>query len=294
MLRTVTLMINLLLGSQVAPVFEPGEKVVVIRPVEMRSITGSPVALTPGTALTVKAVEGTLLKVAANKVGRVDPSAVLHGADADAHFSKFVDQNPQDAVALRARGRLRFERGDHDRAIADLDRSPELAPDSEAFTIRGFAWKRKGDKDRAMADLDRAIKLNRKEALAWRVRGATWAGKADYQKALAEYTESIRLDPENPDSLLHRAVMHSVCNDARYRDGRQAVEDATKACELTEWKDPLFLNGLASAYAEKGEFDAAIRWQTKAIELSPKDQAKTMQARLEQLRQGKPFRMTWR
>jgi hypothetical protein len=36
--------------------------------------------------------------------------------------------------------------------------------------------------------------------------------------------------------------MRSACTDARYRDGRQAVEDATKACELTEWKDSLFLN----------------------------------------------------
>ena len=232
--------------------------------------------------------------MAAGKVGWVDPSAVIRGTDAEAYFTGLIGKNPQDAVALRGRGKLRFERGDHDRAIADLDRSLELAPDSEALTIRGFAWKRKGDKDKAMADLDQAIKLNPREALAWRVRGATWAGKADYPKALADYTESLRIDPENPESLHHRAVMNSVCTDARYRDGKQAVEDATKACELTEWINPLFLNGLASAYAEKGEFDSAIKWQTKAMEMFPRDQTKTMQARLEQLRQGKPFRMTWR
>ena len=147
---------------------------------------------------------------------------------------------------------------DHDRAIADLDRGLQLAPASEALTIRGFAWKRKGDKEKAMADFDEAIRLNPREALAWRVRGATWAGKADYQRALADYTESLRIDPENPETLHHRATMLSACTDARYRDGRQAVEDATKACELTEWKSPLFLNGLASAYAEKGDFDSAI------------------------------------
>jgi tetratricopeptide (TPR) repeat protein len=250
--------------------------------------------LTPGTTLTVRAVEGNRLKVETNKVGWVDPSALVRGADAVAHFTRIIEGSPNDVVALRARGKVRFEKGDHDRAIADLDRSLKLAPNSEALTIRGFAWKRKGDKDRAMADFNRAIELNPKEALAWRVRGATWAGKADYQKALADYTESVRIDPENPESLLHRAVMLSVCTDARYRNGKQAVEDATRACELTEWKTPLFLNGLASAYAEKGDFDSAIKWQAKAMELSPKDQARTMQARLEQLRQGKPFRMTWR
>jgi tetratricopeptide (TPR) repeat protein len=294
MLAPLTSFVILLLGSQPVPGLVPGETVVVIRPVEMKSITGSPVALTPGTTLTIQAVEADRLKATSVKVGWLDPSAVVRGDDADAHFTRLIGENPQDAVALRARGKLRFERGDHDRAIADLDRSLELEPDSEALTIRGFAWKRKGDKDRAMADLDRAIKLNPREALAWRVRGATWAGKADYPKALADYTESIRIDPENPETLLHRAVMNSVCTDARYRDGKQAVEDATKACELTEWKDWLFLNGLASAYAERGDFDSAIRWQTKAMEFSPKDQAKSLQSRLEQLRQGKPFRMTWR
>jgi tetratricopeptide (TPR) repeat protein len=292
---SLTFLIILLLGTQqAAPGFDPGEEVVVLRPVEMKSITGLPVALAPGTKLTVRAVEDDRLKVAAAKVGWVDLSSVVRGTDADAHFSRLIDRNSQDAVAVRARGKLRFERGDHDRAITDLDRSLELAPDSEALTIRGFAWKRKGDKDKAMADLNRAIELNPREALAWRVRGATWAGKAEYQKALADYIESLRIDPENPESLLHRAVMNSVCTDARYRDGNQAVQDATKACELTEWKDWLFINGLASASAEKGDFDSAIEWQTKAMELSPKDQTKTMQASLEQLRQGKPFRMTWR
>jgi hypothetical protein len=107
-------------------------------------------------------------------------------------------------------------------------------------------------------------------------------------------SESIRLDPENPESLLHRVVMLSACTDALIRDGRQAVEDATKSCELTEWKVPLFLNGLAMAYAESGDFESAIKWQTKAIELSPKDQARTVQARLEQYRRHQPFRTTWR
>lgn len=291
---SVAFLMIFLLGSHAAPGFEPGEKVVSLRPVEMRPVTGSSVALTSGTTLTVLAVENNRLKVATGKVGWIDPSSVVPGPDADAHFSRHIAENPRDAVALLARGKVRFEKGDHDRAIADLDRSLELAPDSEALTIRGFAWKRKGDKDRAMADFNEAIRINPKEALAWRVRGATWAGKADYQKALADYTESLRADPENPETLHHRAILLSVCTDARYRNGAQAVEDATKACELTEWKTPLFLNGLASAYAEKGDFASAIRWQTRAMELSPKDQAGRMQARLDQLRQGKPFRMIWR
>jgi hypothetical protein len=90
MRRSFTLLIILLLGSQAATAFEPGERVVVIRPVEMKSITGSPVALTPGTTLSVLAIEDDRLKVAAGKVGRVDASAGDLESDVDAHFSRLI------------------------------------------------------------------------------------------------------------------------------------------------------------------------------------------------------------
>lgn len=103
----------------------------------------------------------------------------------------------------------------------DLQLAPQIF---EAFTYRGFGWKRKGDKDKAFADFDEAIKLNLKEALAWRIRGVTWAAKAEYAKPLADNSESI-VDPENPDSRQHRVILRSACIDAQFRGGKQALED---------------------------------------------------------------------
>ena len=57
----------------------------------------------------------------------------------------------------------------------------------------------------------------------------------------------------------------AACPEAKYRDGRKAVESATRACELTEWKRSEFLDTLAAAYAESGDFDAAVTWQMRAI-----------------------------
>ena len=281
----------LVLLARLAAAYEPGEKLVVLRPTEMKVVSGSTYVLTPAMTVTVRATEGERLKVAAGRVGTIDPTGLIPAAKADDYFTELIAKDPQDAAALRARGRLRFERGEHDKAMADLDQSIKLAPHSEAYTIRAFAWKRgKMDKDKALADFDKAIELNPKEALAWRVRGATYAGKADYAHALADYTESIRLDPENPDSLHHRVVMLSACMDNKIRNGKQAVLDATKACELSEWQEPLYLNGLAMASAEAGDFDAAIKWAEKASALLPG----LGTANLALYKQHKPFRMTWR
>jgi len=49
------------------------------------------------------------------------------------------------------------------------------------------------------------------------------------------------------------------------RDGKRAIELATEAAELTDFKEAYILSTLASGYAETGEFDSAIEWIDKAI-----------------------------
>jgi tetratricopeptide (TPR) repeat protein len=292
-MRSFSLLWAMLLCGQVALAAGPAEKAVVIREVELKT-AGSPVTLSPGTTLTVEGTEGDRLKVSVGRVGTVDPTALISAKDADGHFSELVAKNADDAAALRARGKLRFDKAglnaeQLDAAIADFDASLKFAPSSEALTLRGFAYKRKGDPEKAMADLEAAIKLNPKEALAWRVRGATWASKGDYQKAVADYSESIRIDPENPDSLHHRVMLLSCCEVDDIRNGKQAIEDATKACEVSGWKSPLYLQGLALAFAEAGDYDSAIKWQTKLAE-----EYGTGKDLVEQFRQKKPVRRSWK
>ncbi|MHC4626497.1 MAG: hypothetical protein ACYTDV_05910, partial [Planctomycetota bacterium] len=55
---------------------------------------------------------------------------------------------------------------------------------------------------------------------------------------------------------------------------------ASKACELTDWRNPLYVETLAAAYAETGDFDSAVGWQKKAIDLFPKEERATYHERM--------------
>jgi serine/threonine-protein kinase len=70
------------------------------------------------------------------------------------------------------------------------------------------------------------------------------------------------------------------------------VSEATRACELTEWKNQAYLDTLAAAYAEAGDFENAVKFQSQAIEPSAAsgDQQAGMRKRLELYRKKKPYR----
>ena len=61
---------------------------------------------------------------------------------------------------------------------------------------------------------------------------------------------------------------------------------------MTEWSEVGFLDTLAAAHAECGEFEDAVKWQEKALELVGNPEQKSdFLSRLELYQQRKPARV---
>ena len=102
---------------------------------------------------------------------------------------------------------------------------------------------------------------------------------------------AIALDPSSVPAHNARAWLRATCPDPKYRDGKQAVESATRACELSTWKSPGELDTLAAAYAEAGDFDAAVKWEEEALKMHTDEEHRSgYRARLALYRARTPYR----
>ena len=82
----------------------------------------------------------------------------------------------------------------------------------------------------------------------------------------------------------------ATCPQAQYRDGKKAVEHATKACHLTNWSDIEFVDTLAAAQAEAGNFEKAIQLQRKVLKArEDPEEIEASRERIELYQSGMPF-----
>ena len=138
-----------------------------------------------------------------------------------------------------------------------------------------------------MKDLNAALKLDQRRSDAYVLRGILYKVRHDYAKSLADYETAIGLNPTDPQPYDVEAYLLSVCPMPKYRDAQKAIGYAKKACELTQWKEAEPIGTLAAAYAEAGQFEEAINFQTKAAEIDPKA---VNEKRLVLYQQKQPFR----
>jgi tetratricopeptide (TPR) repeat protein len=241
------------------------------------------------------------------------------------NLNEAIRLQPQNLGAILTRARLRAAEEQFDLARSDVDRALQLQPRlPQAILLRSLisaGQQRFGD---AIGDLQqllrgqegdaaaeikmqmaayyemdqrprRAIEIyteivdqNEENWVALRRRGDALLSIGDQAKAVSDYEAALKIQPEETGLLNNLAWVLATSPDDELRDGKRAVELASKACELTKYEQAHILSTLAAAHAEAGQFEKAIEWSGKAVVLDP--DTPQLANELEAYRQEKPWR----
>ena len=119
-----------------------------------------------------------------------------------------------------------------------------------------------------------------------------YSALGQYSNAVSTFQQVILLDPTEPRNYNGLAWIKATCPEASVRNGAEAVAAATKACELTQWKNWTFIDTLAAAYAEAGDFKRAIEFQMQAFRAADSNDSgqRGMRERFVLYKRSQPFR----
>ena len=186
-----------------------------------------------------------------------------------ADFTQAIRLGPLHAFGFIGRGNCWANTGEPAKAIADYTEAIRLAPNSPiAFANRARAWNTTGEYANAIADANEAIRIVPTYVSAYSARAVAFASTKRFGEAFADCDRIAAISAPGASGYNDVAWVLSMSPDAGIRDGKKAVEFATKAVALTNRLDGSALDTLAVAWAESTDFGQAMTWEKQAIAVS--------------------------
>ena len=241
-----------------------------------------------------------------------------------AEFDKVLELQPGVLMTLVHRAEAYLFAGQLEKALADVDLVLEKQPSIAAHRIRSEVLAKMDRLDEAIEEMERVseampqqpdlkmqlalyylvdnqtqkaievytdvINVDKENFLAFRSRGDAYLSIGQHAKAVADFEEALKREPKDIPVLNNLAWVLATSPDEEVRDGPRAIKLATQACELSNYAKPHILSTLAAAYAESGDFETAIKWSQKAVDMEDPEHGEQLAHELASYQEKKPWR----
>jgi len=218
---------------------------------------------------------------------------VKHWQSSMTLFEYTLKVTKNNAIAENSYGCALFEAGRTDEALLHLSKAVKISPIYlDARGNLGQVLLKQGKFNEAIACFNELLEMSPGDnrTTAYTLLGAAYHKAGKYKQAIQSWTKAMELEPNRVDILNNLAWLSATVNDVSLQDANKAIELAQRACELTEYKNPVTLDTLATAYAAAGRFSDAVKIDEQAINAAKargqKNLVSEIQSRIELYKQA--------
>jgi tetratricopeptide (TPR) repeat protein len=218
-----------------------------------------------------------------------------------------LQQEPENPRGLWVRSVIYGAKEDYQKAIKDVEVLVQDYPTSVEFKSQlGMLYNANEQPTEAIKIYNSILRYEPEDARVLRGRGDANLSLGEHKKAIEDYEAALDALPSDDDEqdepddriseqrsgiLNNLAWVLATSPKDDLRNGKRSIELATEASELTDYKKAFILSTLASGYAEVGDFETAIKWATKAVELAEdEEQRGNLTNELESYKRNEPWR----
>jgi membrane associated rhomboid family serine protease/tetratricopeptide (TPR) repeat protein len=187
-------------------------------------------------------------------------------------FQEAARRAPRDERPHNALGFLDLNQHRAAEAVEEFKQALRDDPESELAQLGlASAYQQNGDRAKAEQILEALLGKNLNNPEQQEMLGELCLEQKLYPEAIEHFQQALKLQPNAAISHNNLAWLYATSEDPKYRNPAGALEHARRAVQLSNGREPTFIDTLAEALYANGNFPEAVKVESRALDMDPRN-----------------------